>query len=135
MRIIFGTLLGATITHTGDLMLKVLFFKNDSGVEPVREWLISELDKNDRFIVGEDIRTLQMNLPAVGMPLVKPMGNGLFEIRSNISDKRIVRTLFCYSSNCMILLHIFIKKTQKTPKSDIELATKRRNSQPKNILD
>ena len=68
-------------------MLKVLFFKNDSGVEPVREWLISELDKNDRFIVGEDIRTLQMNLPAVGMPLVKPMGNGLFEIRSNISDK------------------------------------------------
>jgi phage-related protein len=116
-------------------MLKVLFFKNDSGVEPVREWLISELNKSDRFIVGEDIRTLQMNLPAVGMPLVKPMGNGLFEIRSNISDKRIVRILFCYSSNSMVLLHIFIKKTQKTSKSDIELATKRRNSQPKNILD
>ena len=109
-------------------MLKMKFFRNENGVEPVREWLKTELSNDDKWIIGEDIRTLQINLPAIGMPLVKPMGNGLFEVRSNISDKRIARILFCYSPNEIVLLHGFIKKTQKTSKSDIALATKRKNN-------
>jgi phage-related protein len=85
------------------------------------------------LIIGEDIKTVQINLPAIGMPLVKPMGNGLFEVRSNISDRRIARILFCYYSNEMVLLHGFIKKTEKTTKNDLELATKRKNTLLKKI--
>jgi phage-related protein len=122
-----------TYKYLGVLMLKVHFFKNDSGAEPVREWLKNELSKDDRLIIGEDIKTVQINLPAIGMPLVKPMGNGLFEVRSNISDRRIARILFCYYSNEMVLLHGFIKKTEKTTKNDLELATKRKNTLLKKI--
>jgi len=53
------------------------------------------------------------------------MGNGLFEIRTNLSGKRISRELFTLVDNNMVLLHGFIKKTRKTPKHDLDLALKR----------
>jgi len=59
------------------------------------------------------------------MPHVKPVGDGLFEARSNLSDKRISRVLFVIYKNLMVLLHGFIKKDEKTPKNDLRLAKNR----------
>jgi phage-related protein len=59
------------------------------------------------------------------MPLCRSFGRGLWEIRSDLVRGRIARVLFCLSEGRMILLHGFIKKTQKTPASELELAQKR----------
>ena len=58
----------------------------------------------------------------VGMPLSRPLGKGLFEIRTNLSSKRISRVIFSVAGKEMVLLNGFIKKTRKTPKQDIDLA-------------
>ena len=62
----------------------------------------------------------------IGMPACKTMGNGLFEIRTNLFGNRIACILFCIESGQMILLHGFIKKTKKTTKADLDLALKRK---------
>jgi phage-related protein len=58
------------------------------------------------------------------MPLVKPMGGKLWEIRSSISNG-IIRVLFTIKNEHIVLLHGLIKKTQKTPQQDLEAARKR----------
>lgn len=63
---------------------------------------------------------------ALGLPLVRALGKGLWEVRSQLATHKIARVIFCLDENCMILLHGFIKKTQKTPPADIELALKRK---------
>ena len=90
----------------------------------MREWLLS-LDEEDRKAVGTDIATAEFGWP-VGMPLCRSIGDGLWEIRSDISSGRIARVLFAVVQGRMVLLHGFIKKTQKTPKPDLDLAIKRR---------
>lgn len=104
-------------------ILHARFFQQEGGNEPVREWLLG-LDQGDRKAVGDDIRTAEFGWP-VGMPLCRPMGKGLWEVRTNISNGRIARVLFCAHNGEMVLLHGFIKKTQKTPQADLDLARKR----------
>lgn len=104
------------------LKLKVTFYRTDSGGEPVREWLKS-MSLEERKIIGEDIKTVQFGWP-LGMPLVRSLGSGLWEVRSNLSN-RIARVIFTTKEGHMILLHGFIKKSQKTPKDDLELAQSR----------
>ena len=70
--------------------------------------------------------TVEFGWP-IGMPTCKPMGKGLFEIRTNLPGNRISRVLFCVKEGQMFLLHGFIKKTQKTEKADLDLALKRKN--------
>ena len=60
------------------------------------------------------------------------LGDGLWEVRSGISSGRISRVIFCIWQKRMVLLHGFIKKTQKTPDSDKKLALKRRKEIEKN---
>jgi phage-related protein len=95
-----------------------------SGREPVREWLKS-LPAEDRKIVGEDIKDVEFAWP-IGTPLCRSLGRGLWEVRSSLTQGRIARVLFCEHGGKMILLHAFIKKTQKMPPADLELAIKRR---------
>jgi len=102
--------------------LSARFHRSDSGNEPVREWLL-ELSKADRARIGEDIKLVELGWP-VGMPTCRPMGDGLFEVRTNLKD-RIARVLFCVRDDSMILLHGFIKKDQKTPRSDLDIAWER----------
>ena len=83
-----------------------------------------ELDKESRKIVGQDIATAEFGWP-IGMPLTKNLGDGLHEIRSNITNKRIARVIFTVHKKKMVLLHGFVKKSQKTPKADLDLAKKR----------
>ena len=103
--------------------LPARFYRSETGTEPVREWLAS-LSKADRRIIGVDIATVEYGWP-VGMPTCRPLGRGLWEVRSSLPSKRISRVLFCVAQAHMVLLHGFTKKSQKTPKSDIEIARAR----------
>jgi phage-related protein len=103
--------------------LKVIFFKTDTGNEPVREWL-KALPKEDCKTIGADILTVQYAWP-VGKPLMDNLGDGIWEIRSRL-DNRIARTLFAVVDQEIVLLHGFIKKQQKTPQDELELAKKRK---------
>jgi len=103
----------------------VLFFRTEAGREPVREWL-KALPAEERRMIGEDLKTLQFRWP-LGMPLVRSLGGGLWEVRSRLPN-RIARTLFYVSETKLVLLHGFIKKTQKLPNEDRALALKRKNA-------
>jgi phage-related protein len=98
------------------MSLQVYFYKTESGNEPVREYLRS-LSLIDKKIIGTDIMTVQFAWP-IGMPLIKYLKNGLWEIRSNISDKKISRVIFFIENHQLILVDGFIKKTQTTPKQN-----------------
>lgn len=98
------------------------FFATDAGAEPVRDWL-KDLPIIERKAIGEDIKTVQFGWP-LGMPLVGPMGGGIWEVRTRLST-RIARVLFVLDGGTMVLLHGFIKKEQKTPKPELELARER----------
>jgi phage-related protein len=112
--------------HTGDDLKKLpaAFYRMASGSEPVREWL-KDLSHDDRRTIGHDVGTAEFGWP-VGMPLCRSLGSGLWEVRSNLSHGRIARVIFCVHANNMVLLHGFEKKTQKTPKPDLEIALKRK---------
>ena len=103
-------------------ILFVRFFKTEAGTEPVRDWL-RMLPAIDRKLIGEDIKTVQFGWP-LGMPLVDHLGGDIWEVRSRL-DTRIARMLFANEGGMMILLHAFIKKQQKTPKPDLDLAKDR----------
>ncbi|MFA6526873.1 MAG: type II toxin-antitoxin system RelE/ParE family toxin [Candidatus Babeliales bacterium] len=104
------------------IKLDIAFYAETSGKEPVKVWL-KDLEKHDRVIIGQDIKRVQIGWP-LGMPLVKPLGSGLWEIRSSLGS-RIARTIFTLYAGKIILLHGFIKKSQKIPAGEIELAKKR----------
>lgn len=103
--------------------LAAFFYETAAGTLPVREWLLAMSDE-DRKIIGDDIATAEFGWP-VGMPVCRPMGGGLFELRSDLTGNRIARVLFCTAKGQLVLLHGFEKKTQKTPASDLTLAKKR----------
>jgi phage-related protein len=63
--------------------------------------------------------------PALGKPQTAPFGGGLFEIRAK-GKEGIGRSLFCaVKDKKVVILHSFVKKTQKTPKKDLDLAKRR----------
>ena len=101
--------------------IPAIFYRTEAGGEPVRKWL-KGLSPEDRKRIGEDIKTVEFGWP-VGMPVCKPLGGGIYEVRSNLAQNRIARVLFYVDkSSRMVLLHGLIKKTQKTPREDLELA-------------
>jgi phage-related protein len=99
------------------------FYQSGTGREPVREWL-KALDAEERKVIGEDIATVEYGWP-IGMPTCRPLGQGLWEVRSTLRNNRIARVIFGIVENQMVLLHGFIKKTQQTPGEDLSLARKR----------
>ncbi len=101
-----------------------LFYTTSTGNKPVREWLLS-LDKEDRKIVGDDIKAVEYGWP-IGMPVCRKLvGTKLYEVRSNISSQRVARVIFVIMDEYMILLNGFIKKDQKTPKNEIDISLQR----------
>jgi phage-related protein len=103
----------------------VNFYKSEKGNEPVREWLKS-LSKEDKTIIGEDIKTVEYGWP-LGMPLVRKMDKNLWEVRIDLTKNEIARILFTVSGDIMVLLHGFIKKSQQTPTKDLKIAKERRD--------
>ena len=104
--------------------LQADFFKTENGNEPVRDFL-KVLSSEDKKSVGADIMAIEMSWP-VGYPKVRKMDTDLWELRTSISDKRICRIFFTVSGKKMVLLHAIIKKSQKTPLEDLELAKTRK---------
>jgi phage-related protein len=101
------------------------FFRaSASKTEPVRDWLLA-LTVEERRQVGYDIHLVKLGWP-VGMPVCRPLGDGLFEVRSRL-ENRIARVIFCIEDGEMWLLHGFIKTTQKTPIQDVRIAKQRKN--------
>lgn len=114
---------GTVSIITGGPILDIVFFRTESGHEPVRDWF-KTLSKADKPVIGADLKTVQYGWP-IGMPVVRKLEAGLWEVRSRL-DRRIARILFTVSDGRMILLHGFIKKSQKTPADDLALARRRR---------
>lgn len=102
--------------------LNVVFYKSGSGGEPVRAWL-KGLPKSERKAIGEDIAYVQFKWP-IGKPRVDHLRGSIWEVRTSL-DKRIARVLFAVEGGSMVLLHGFIKKTQRTQNDEIKLAEKR----------
>jgi phage-related protein len=102
--------------------IRVVWYKTQSGNEVVRD-TIRELRKDDRVIVGEDLKVAQQRFPK-GAPIVKSLGSRLYEVRSTISGKREFRCIMVYdqTEKALVVVHAFVKKTQKTPKADLDLA-------------
>ena len=85
----------------------------------MREWL-KALPPEDRKIIGDDLKTAQYGWP-LGMLLIRKLEAGLWEVRSRRQD-RIARVIFTVEGDTMVLLLGFIKKSQKTPLQDLQLA-------------
>jgi phage-related protein len=107
----------------GSRKVPLIFYRNSGGAEPVLDWLKS-LPADERKEIGRDLMRAQWRWP-VGMPLCRSLGGGLWEVRSNIPGNRIARVLFCIHDGSIVALHGFIKKTQKTPQAELDLAKKR----------
>ena len=105
-------------------ILDCRFYRNDKGREPVREWLLG-LDPQVRKTIGTDIRLVQWRWP-VAMPLVRSFGNRLYELRSTLGGNSY-RVFFCIHQTAVVLLHGFMKKTQRTPDRELRIARKRQN--------
>lgn len=106
----------------GKPVLGVFFYRSASGNEPVRQWLKS-LTREDRKTIGQDVKTAQYGWP-MGMPLIRKLEPGLWEVRSQTSQG-IARVIFTVGDGVMVLLHGFIKKSQKTPLDDLKTARQR----------
>ena len=103
-------------------VLKVKFYETNKGNEPVREW-IKSLPDADRKVIGEDLKTAQYGWP-IGMPLIRKLEPRLWEVRSRTSGG-LARLIFTVSKALMVILHGFIKKSQKMPQGDLETARQR----------
>lgn len=106
------------------LVLSVAFYRTEAGNEPVREWLM-ELPRESRKLIGIDIKSVQFGWPQ-GMPLVRKLEHRLWEIRTSL-DESIARVIFTLVDCEMVLLHGFIKKSQKTPLVELNTAMRRKS--------
>lgn len=107
------------------MAFQVVFYRTPTGGEPVLDWLRS-LPKEERAVIGEDLRTVQMGFP-IGLPVCRPLGGGLYEVRSSLPSKREARLMLFHHGGlgALVVLHGFIKKSQQTPKPDLALAKRR----------
>jgi phage-related protein len=108
----------------GPRKISVVFYRTRGGAEAVRDWLRG-LEEEDRNVIGQDLMRVQYRWP-VGMPLCRALGDGLWEVRSSLRSNRIARVLFSVQQDRILVLHGFIKKTQKTPDDDLGLARRRK---------
>lgn len=104
-------------------IITAIFYRNDRGKMPVREWILG-FSTDNKKIIGEDIKTVELGWP-IEMPWVRAMGGKLWEVRSTLTDSSKARILFTIIKNKMVLLHGFIKTTKKTEKRDLNLAKQR----------
>ena len=115
-----------------DKRVPAIFYLTEAGGEPVREWLRG-LSPEDRKRIGEDVKTVEFGWP-IGMPVCKPLGDGIYEVRTTLAQNRIARVLFYVDKKGrMVLLHGFVKKTRKTPDEDLDLARRNKNKHQRGL--
>jgi phage-related protein len=101
----------------------IAFYRIPAGNDVVLDWLRG-LDQADRSIIGQDLMRVQFRWP-IGMPLCRPLGDGLWEVRSDLTSNRIARVFLCFTQGTLVAPHGFIKKTRTTPDAELKLARKR----------
>jgi phage-related protein len=101
----------------------VRFYRSGAGREPVLDWLRS-MPKEDRQAIGFDLMRAQFGWP-IGMPLVRSLKDGLWEVRTSLPSRRIARLILCFHDDTLVVLHGFIKKTQQTLPQDLLIARQR----------
>lgn len=104
--------------------IELVFYRSAMGNEPVRDWLL-DLPVEHRQLIGQDLHRVQYRWP-VGMPLVRPMGKGLFEVRTDLPDKTIARVMICFHGGEIYAVHGFIKKARAMPPAELKLALGRK---------
>jgi phage-related protein len=107
-------------------MFEVVFFATDGGSQPVLEWL-RNLEKEEKAVIGADLRTVQIGFP-IGMPVCRPLGGGLYEVRSSLPTKNEARLIFFQEGRDLIVVSGFIKKSRTTPTSELDNAKKRKSA-------
>ncbi len=100
----------------------VKFYKTESGKEPVREWL-KGLAKEERKIIGEDIKTVQFSWP-VGMPVVKKIEPDIWEVRSILKTESPEFFLRYMKMNSLFYYMGLLKKIKSFPKKTDILQSK-----------
>lgn len=114
--------------------IPAIFFRTEAGGEPVREWLKALPSREDRKLIGYDIETVEFGWP-IGMPVCRPMGDGIYEVRTDLARNRIARVLFYVDKHGrMVLLHGYIKKSQRTPTADLELARSNKKKHERGLV-
>ena len=103
--------------------IPLIFYRTAAGSEPVRKWL-KGLYEAERHAIGKDLLRAQWWWP-VSMPLCRPMGNGLWEVRTDLPTKRTARVLLCLNQEHLDALHGFIKKTRARPDKELAIARRR----------
>lgn len=104
--------------------IELVFYRSGAGHEPVRDWL-GAMSAENRRAIGTDLQRVQYRWP-VGMPLVRPMDKGLFEVRTDLPDRTTARVLICFHEGELYALHGFVKKSRKTPVADLKIAADRK---------
>jgi phage-related protein len=102
---------------------QVRFCRTEAGRAQVLDWLRG-LDKDDRHAIGLDLMRVRFGWP-IGRPLVRRLKDGLWEVRSSLPSQRIARLILYFHDQMLVVLHAFIKKSQKTPTDDLALAKRR----------
>ena len=91
--------------------MPVVLYRTSGVAEPVLAWL-RRLPAEDRRAIGTDLATVQFGWP-IGMPLCRPLGDGLWEVRSPLPSSRIARLLFFVHRRRIGVVHGFIKKNSE----------------------
>jgi phage-related protein len=106
-------------------MFPLVFYRTPSGNDVVLD-LIRSFDPSDKRTIGEDLKSLQFRHP-LGLPLSRPLGKGLSELRSSLPSGREFRLFYCFHQpmSQLIILHGFIKKSQRTPDKELRIARDR----------
>ena len=99
--------------------LQVVFFETESGNQPVRDFIL-ERTRENRKEMGSDIFAVQKGFP-LGLPLVEKLDTDLWEVRCHLSDG-ICRIFFTIFQETMVLLHGYIKKSQKITLKEMKTA-------------
>ena len=106
--------------------INVVFYKDEQGYSPVADFL-NALDEKMEAKVAWTISRLEEFGHALREPYSKPLGDGIFELRTQVG-RDISRVLYFFVVHGKaVLTHGVIKKTQKTPKAEIERAKRYRN--------
>ena len=102
---------------------EIEYYKTQSGQEVIKDF-IDDLQEITQAKLGRQLDLLEENGNQLGMPHAKALGGGLIELR--VRGKQEVRVFYAFEIGKRIyLLHGFIKKTQTTPKKDLDIARQR----------
>ncbi|KQT87140.1 type II toxin-antitoxin system RelE/ParE family toxin [Aurantimonas sp. Leaf443] len=105
-------------------MFQVVFYETASG-NPVVLDFIRSFEAEDRRVIGADLSAVQIGFP-IGPPLCDHLQGPLWEVRSSLPSRREVRLIFFQQDHRLVVVHGFVKKVQKTPRKDLDLADRRR---------